>query len=434
MKREIGVLERPAFGPSLMLSLQHLFAMFGSTVLVPNLLGVDPAICLLMNGIGTLLYIFICKGKIPAYLGSSFAFIAPVGAVIGKFANPEEGYAAALGGFIITGLVFIIVALIIQAAGTGWIDVVFPPAAMGAIVAVIGLELIPVAAGMAGWIKPPSSPPDAAWALDRGTVIISTATLLITIIGSVLFRGFMRIIPILFGIVAGYLIAYWMGYAEFDKVAASSWVASPTFTMPSFKLGAILTIVPASLVVIAEHIGHLIVTSNIVKKDLSKDPGLHRSMLGNGISTMLSGFVGSTPNTTYGENIGVLAITRVYSTYVIGGAAVIAIVLSFFGKFSALIAEIPVAVMGGISLLLFGVIAASGLRMLVESKIDYSKPTNLYLTTIVLVVGLSGVEIVIGDFSLKGMGLATVVAIIMSLLFKLFDMLKLSNDHEASGH
>ncbi|MFF2094552.1 uracil permease [Paenibacillus sp. NPDC058174] len=434
MKREIGVLERPAFGPSLMLSLQHLFAMFGSTVLVPNLLGVDPAICLLMNGIGTLLYIFICKGKIPAYLGSSFAFIAPVGTVIGKFANPEEGYAAALGGFIITGLVFIIVALIIQAAGTGWIDVVFPPAAMGAIVAVIGLELIPVAAGMAGWIKPPSAPADAAWTLDGGTVIISTATLLITIIGSVLFRGFMRIIPILFGIVAGYLIAYWMGYAEFGKVAASSWVAAPTFTTPSFQLGAILTIVPASLVVIAEHIGHLIVTSNIVKKDLSKDPGLHRSMLGNGISTMLSGFVGSTPNTTYGENIGVLAITRVYSTYVIGGAAIIAIVLSFFGKFSALIAEIPVAVMGGISLLLFGVIAASGLRMLVESKIDYSKPTNLYLTTIVLVVGLSGVEIVIGDFSLKGMGLATVVAIIMSLLFKLFDMLKLSNDHEASGH
>ncbi|MUT68772.1 uracil permease [Paenibacillus sp. NEAU-GSW1] len=434
MKREIGVHERPPLGPSLMLSLQHLFAMFGSTVLVPNILGVDPAICLLMNGIGTLLYIFITKGKIPAYLGSSFAFLAPVGAVIGNFASPEEGYAAALGGFIATGLIFTIVALIIQAAGTGWINVVFPPAAMGAIVAVIGLELIPTAAGMAGWIKPPSAAPDAAWTMDPDAVIISTATLLITILGSVLFRGFMRIIPILFGIVAGYVIASLMGYANFDLVKAGHWIDAPAFAAPSFELGAILTIIPASLVVIAEHIGHLIVTGNIVNKDLSKDPGLHRSLLGNGISTMLSGFLGSTPNTTYGENIGVLAITRVYSTFVIGGAAVIAIILSFLGKFSALIAAIPTPVMGGVSLLLFGVIAASGLRMLVESKIDYSKPTNLYLTTIVLVIGLSGVKVVIGDFSLSGMGLATVVAIVLSLLFKLFEVTKLSNDDEVSEH
>ncbi|MFF2484732.1 uracil permease [Paenibacillus sp. NPDC058071] len=434
MKREIGVLERPPLGQSFMLSLQHLFAMFGSTVLVPNLLGVDPAVCLLMNGIGTLLYLFIVKGKIPAYLGSSFAFIAPVGAVIGQFASPEEGYSAALGGFIAAGIVFTLVALIIQVAGTKWIDFVFPPAAMGAIVAVIGLELIPVAAGMAGWIKPPSAAATDAWSLNADTVIISTVTLLITILGSVLFRGFLRIIPILVGIVSGYLLAYLMGYVDFKPVADSGWLAAPTFTTPSFHLGAILTIVPASLVVIAEHIGHLIVTGNIVNKDLSKDPGLHRSMLGNGISTLLSGFVGSTPNTTYGENIGVLAITRVYSTFVIGGAAVIAIILSFFGKFSALVSAIPVPVMGGVSLLLFGVIAASGLRMLVESKIDYSKPTNLYLTTVVLVVGLSGVEVVIGDFSLKGMGLATVVAIVMSLLFKVFDILKMSNDHEKTSH
>ncbi|MFC4812116.1 uracil permease [Paenibacillus sp. GCM10023250] len=434
-QKEIGIDERPPLGQSLMLSIQHLFAMFGSTVLVPNLLKVDPAICLLMNGIGTLLYLFIVKGKIPAYLGSSFAFIAPAGAVIGNHAAPDDGYAAALGGFIAAGVVFTIVALIIKAAGTGWIRVLFPPAAMGAIVAVIGLELIPTAAGMAGWIKPPNAAPAVVWTPDPTAITISVVTLLITVLGSVLFRGFMRIIPILVGIVCGYALAYALHYTSFDAVAGRGWLESPTFTLPTFEWAAILTIVPASLVVIAEHIGHLIVTGNIVRKDLSKDPGLHRSMLGNGISTVLSGFLGSTPNTTYGENIGVLAITRVYSTFVIGGAAVIAVVLSFLGKFSALISGIPDPVMGGVSLLLFGVIAASGLRMLVESKIDYSKPTNLYLTAIVLVTGLSGAKITIGDFSLSGMALATVTAIVLSLLFKLFEITRMSNDAEASsGH
>jgi len=434
MRKEIGVHDRPPMVQSAMLSLQHLFAMFGSTVLVPNLLGVDPAICLLMNGIGTLLYLWICKGKIPAYLGSSFAFIAPAGAVIGNYTSHDEGYSAALGGFIVAGLIFTILAWVIQVAGTRWINVVFPPAAMGAIVAVIGLELVPVAARMAGWI-PPADVLEDNWTMDGKTVLLSSLTLGITILGSVLFRGFMRIIPILFGIVSGYVIAILMGgFVKFDMLAERGWLEAPHFTTPTFELAAILTIVPAALVVIVEHIGHLIVTGNIVKKDLSKDPGLHRSMLGNGISTLLSGFVGSTPNTTYGENIGVLAITRVYSTFVIGGAAVIAIVLSFFGKFSALITNIPGAVMGGVSLMLFGVIAASGFRMLVESKVDYSKPTNLFLTLIVLVTGLSGVKITSGSFSLSGMALATVVAIVFSLLFKLFDVTRLSNDHEDAGH
>lgn len=427
MRREIGVLERPPLAMSIPLSLQHLFAMFGSTVLVPNLLGVDPAICLLMNGIGTLLYILMCKGKIPAYLGSSFAFIAPAGSVIANYASHGDGYSAALGGFIAAGVVFILVALIIQWAGTNWVHVVFPPAAMGAIIAVIGLELIPTAAKMAGLI---SKGADAAWKPDATTITVSLSTLLITVLGSVLFRGFMRIIPILIGIVAGYVIAWLAGLTDFTHVKEASFFAHPTFTLPSFEWSAILTIIPAALVVVVEHTGHLIVTGNIVGKDLTKEPGLHRSLLSNGISTVISGFTGATPNTTYGENIGVLAITRVYSTFVIGGAAVFAIVLSFLGKLSALIAAIPEAVMGGVSLLLFGSIAASGLRMLVESKVDYSKPTNLYLTTIVLVTGLSGVKIEIGDFSLSGMGLATVVGIVMSLLFKLFEVTRLSNDTE----
>jgi len=430
MSRAIGVHERPPLGQSLTLSLQHLFAMFGSTVLVPNLLGVDPAVCLLMNGIGTLLYILITKGKIPAYLGSSFAFISPAGAVIGQYASDGNGYAAALGGFIVAGLVFTILAVIIQYAGTGWINVVFPPAAMGAIVAVIGLELIPVAARMAGWIAPAGA---AEWKPDADTLILSISTMLVTILGNVLFRGFMRIIPILIGIVFGYVLAFLMGVIDFGFLNEPKWFDAPTFTTPVFKLTAILIIVPAALVVVAEHIGHLIVTGNIVEKDLSKEPGLHRSMLGNGISTMLSGFVGSTPNTTYGENIGVLAMTRVYSTFVIGGAAVIAVLLSFLGKFSSLVSHIPVAVMGGISLLLFGVIAASGLRMLVESKVDYGKPTNLFLTTIVLVTGLSGAKITSGNFELTGMALATVVAILFSLLFKIFEVTKLSNENEETA-
>jgi len=429
MGREIGVNERPPLGQSLFLSLQHLFAMFGSTVLVPTLLGVDPAICLLMNGIGTLLYIWICRGRIPAYLGSSFAFIAPAGAVIGTVSAPNLGYPAALGGFIAAGVVFALVAWIVKLAGTGWINVVFPPAAMGAIVMVIGLELVPVAAQMAGWI--PDGKPD--WAPNPDMILLSTATLAVTVLGNFLFRGFFKIIPILIGIVFGYVLAWLMGMADFSGVREASFFAWPTFTAPEFKWVAIATILPASLVVIAEHIGHLIVTGNIVGKDLSKDPGLHRSMLGNGISTILSGFVGSTPNTTYGENIGVLAITRVYSTFVIGGAAVFAILLSFLGSFSALIQAIPGPVMGGVSLLLFGVIAASGLRMLVESKVDYSRASNLLLTTVVLVTGLSGVKLVIGDFSLSGMALATVAAIVLSLLFRLFEVSGLSSE-EQDGH
>lgn len=432
IRKEIGVHERPPLGQALPLSFQHLFAMFGSTVLVPNLLGVDPAICLLMNGLGTLFYLWLCQGKIPAYLGSSFAFLASATMVV-KYEIGEGGYAAALGGFIVAGIIFTLVAIIIRFAGTKWIDVVFPPAAMGAIVAIIGLELVPVAAGMAGWIPSNGADP-ATWSMDGKVVFLSTATLLITVLGSVLFRGFMKIIPILIGIISGYLIAIPLGLTNFDKVGEASLIAAPTFTAPVFEWTVIIAIAPAALVVIAEHIGHLVVTGNIVKKDLSKDPGLHRSMLGNGLSTIVSGFVGATPNTTYGENIGVLAITRVYSTFVIGGAAVIAIVLSFMGKFSALIAGIPEAVMGGVSLLLFGVIAASGLRMLIEAKVDYSKPTNLFLTTIVLVTGLSHVELKLGDFALKGMALATVVAIVFSLLFKLFQVMRISNDEESAGH
>jgi len=415
--RVIGVNERPPFAESIPLSFQHLFAMFGASILVPVLFKINPSTVLLMNGVGTLIYIFITKRKVPAFLGSSFAFISPVFLVIAGY-----GYQAALGGFIASGLVFITVALLFKFLGSNWIHTVFPPAAMGAIVAIIGLELAPVAANMAGLVTENNQP------LDLKTVTVSVSTLLIVILGSVLFKGFLRIIPILTGIVGGYLIAVSMGIVNWSSIGNASWFSLPTFYFPVFNLSAIIIIIPASLVVVAEHIGHLIVTGNIVEKDLTKDPGLHRSLMGDGVSTVLSGFVGSVPTTTYGENIGVLALTKVYSVWVIGGAAVISIGISFIGKLTAAVQTIPSAVMGGVSLMLFGVIAASGIRMLVEAKVDYSKPKNLILTAFVLTIGLSGAHIKVGSVVLAGMALATVLSIVISLSFKLFEVAGWMND------
>ncbi|RKO67701.1 uracil permease [Desulfofundulus salinus] len=417
--REIQVEERLPLLQTLPLSLQHLFAMFGATVLVPVLFKINPATVLLFNGIGTLLYLVVCKGRIPAYLGSSFAFISPVFVVLSKYS-----YSDALGGFVAVGLFFTAVALLIGAVGTKWIDVVFPAAAMGAIVAVIGLELAPVAAQMAGLVGEPGKP----YVPDPRAITVSMFTLGVTILGTVVFRGFMAVIPVLFGVVAGYVLSLFLGLVRTDMIVSAPWFAFPDLYFPTFNPAAVAIILPAALVVIAEHIGHLFVTSNIVGRDLARDPGLNRSLLGNGLSTLLSGFFGSTPNTTYGENIGVMAITKVYSVWVIGGAAVMAIILSFIGKLSAAIQSIPVPVMGGVSLLLFGVIAASGIRMLVESKVDYSKARNLILTSVVLIIGISGAQVELGAVSLKGMGLATVVSILLSLVFKLLDLLGLTRE------
>jgi len=425
-RNEIQVHERPPLTQSIPLGIQHLFAMFGSTVLVPILFGVNPATILLLNGVGTILYIFITKGKIPAYLGSSFAFISPVTAVLDKY-HGDEGFSYALGGFLVVGIVLTLVGILIKFVGVKWIDVLFPPAAMGAIVAVIGLELVPVAAEMAGWIPTAEDNPDT-WTMNMTHATVAALTLIITIIFWVTLRGFLKIIPILLGIISGYIIAALFGILDFSKVDQAGWIAMPEMYTMKFDLSAILIILPAALVLLPEHIGHLFVTSNIVGKDLTKDPGLDRSFIGNGVSTIISSFFGSTPNTTYGENIGVLAITRVYSTFVIGLAAVFAIILSFSGKLAAVIQSIPGPVMGGISLLLFGIIAASGIRMLVEAKIDYSNSQNLILTCVVLVIGISGVTIELGEVELSGMGLATVVAILLGLFFKLLDILNLSNE------
>lgn len=416
-QKTIDTAERPPLLTTIPLSLQHLFAMFGSTVLVPILFHVNPATVLLFNGIGTLFYLILCKGKIPAYLGSSFAFLSPVFLVLSEYS-----YEAALGGFIVVGMVFCAVSLIVHAIGTSWIDVIFPPASMGAIVAVIGLELMPTAANMAGLTGENT---------DATVIFVSIATLAVTIFASMAFRGFLSIIPILIGVVAGYIIAFAAGIVDLSHVESAPWLAIPTIYTPEFDLRAILIILPASIVVIVEHIGHLIVTGNIVGQNLAKDPGLDRSLLGNGVSTIFSGLFGSTPNTTYGENIGVLAITKVYSTWVIGGAALFAILLSCLGKLAALIQSIPTPVMGGVSMLLFGVIAASGIRILVEAKVDYNNPMNLLLTSIVMGVGVSTASLTIGTVTLRGMSLATVIAIILSVSFRIILALRRQGQKES---
>ena len=410
-RKVIQVEERPPLLLNIPLSIQHLFAMFGATVLVPFLFNVNPTTCLFMNGIGTLLYLFLTKGKIPSYLGSSFAFISPVMVILST-----SSYSDAQSGFIVFGLIFILFSLIIKYTGTGWIDIIFPPACMGAIIAVIGLELAPTAAGMAGLTGD---------VIDFRNIAVSMFTLAVTIIGSVAFKGFMAIIPILFGVICGYIFSFFMGLVDLAPVVAAPWFQMPHFYQPTFNLNAILIIAPAALVVLAEHIGHLVVTGNVVERNLIKDPGLARSLFADGCSNVLSGFFGATPNTTYGENIGVMALTKVYSVWVIGGAAVMAICLSFVGKLSELIRSIPVPVMGGVCILLFGVIAASGIRVLVESKVDYSKSANLVMSSVIMIVGLSGAKLTFGTISVQGMVLATLVAILMSLTFKLLDSLGL---------
>lgn len=415
-KRIIQVDEKVPVKLLIPLSIQHMFAMFGASVLVPFVFGINPAIVLFMNGLGTLLFILITKGRAPAYLGSSFAFLAPAGIVISKW-----GYDYALGCFVAVGFCGCVLALIIYKFGSEWINVVLPPAAMGPVVALIGLELAGTAASNAGLKDEVLLP---------ANIIVFLVTLLTAVIGSVVFRGFLSVIPILIAIIAGYVASLACGIVDFSEVAAAPLFALPNFQTPKFNMQAIAIVLPVLLVITSEHIGHQIVTSKIVGRDLLKDPGLHRSLFADNFSTMLSGFIGSVPTTTYGENIGVMAMTKVYSVYVIGGAAVLSIICSFIGKMTTLISTIPGPVIGGISFLLYGMIGASGLRILVDSRVDYGKSRNLMLTSIVFVTGLSGISVNIGTVSLTGMVLACVVAMALSLIFYILDKLKLTNDRE----
>ena len=398
------------------LSIQHMFAMFGASVLVPFIFGIKPAVVLFMNGVGTLIFIFITKKKAPAYLGSSFAFLAPAGLVIKQF-----GYEYALGGFIAVGFCGCIIAFIIYKFGSKWIDVVLPPAAMGPVVALIGLELAGTAASTAGIVGD---------TITAQNAIVFFVTLGVAVLGSVLFKKFFSVIPILIAIICGYIAALATNLVDFEAVENAAFFALPNFSTPKFDINAILIILPVILVIVSEHIGHQIVTGKIINRDLIKDPGLHRSLFADNFSTMLSGFIGSVPTTTYGENIGVMAVTKVYSVSVIAGAAVISIICSFIGKLSALISTIPGPVIGGISFLLYGMIGASGIRILVDSQVDLGKSRNLALVSVVFVTGLSGVAVKFNNIQLTGMVLACIVAMLMSLLFYIFDKLNLMNDSE----
>ena len=416
-KRIIQVDEKVPVKLLVPLSIQHMFAMFGATVLVPFIFGINPAIVLFMNGVGTLLFILITKGKAPAYLGSSFAFLAPAGVVIAKY-----GFEYAQGGFVVVGLAGCVLAFIIYKFGTDWIDVVLPPATMGPVVALIGLELAGSAASTAGLTGVDK--------VDVKNVIVFLVTLGVAIFGQVLFRGFLSVVPILVAIICGYIAAACCGVLDFTDVMQASWFAIPSFQLAKFKADAVLTILPVLLVIASEHIGHQIVTSKIVGRDLLKDPGLHRSIFADNFSTAISGLIGSVPTTTYGENIGVMAVTGVYSVRVIGGAAVLSILIAFCGKISALISTIPGPVIGGISILLYGMIGTSGLRILVDNKVDYGKNRNLTLTSVIFVIGLSGISLSLGNVQLTGMVLACVIGMILSLVFYVLDRLKLTNDSQ----
>jgi uracil permease len=401
--RTVDVGERLPLLQSIPLSLQHLFAMFGATVLVPFLVGLDTSVTLFSSGVGTLLYILITKGRIPAYLGSSFAFISALTAIIGSTpgqVGSDAKIGLAMGGCVVVGLIYIVVALAIAKFGTRWIDFLLPPVVIGSVVMVIGLGLAGVAVGMATKGATPT--------YHSEYFLVALSALAIAILAAVFFKGFLGVIPVLIGLLAGQV--------DFSAVRTASVFAVPHFVFPRFDWHVILTLAPISLVVITEHIGHLIVTNNVVGRNFMKDPGLHRSLAGDGVATAFAGFIGGPPNTTYGENIGVMAITRVFSVWVIGGAAVIAVVMSFLPQVGAIIRSIPVQVMGGICILLFGIIASAGIRMLVEAGIDFSQKRNLIIASVILVIGIGGARITIGGVEFSEMPLATYVGILLNIL------------------
>ncbi|MDI9421446.1 MAG: solute carrier family 23 protein [Bacillota bacterium] len=395
--RQLGVGEHVALG------FQHLFAMFGATVLVPLLTGLDPAVALFTSGSGTLIFQLLTKGQVPAYLGSSFAFIAPIIAAAGQWGLPY-----ALGGGVAVGLVYAAVALLIAKIGTNWVDRVLPPVVIGSVIIVIGLGLASTAVGMAGFVDGGS--------LATPEVRVALFTLLVTVLGTIFFKGFLAVVPILIGIVAGYLFALTQGVVDFGPVREAAWIGLPQFMAPKFNAAAIAMILPVALVSITEHLGDVLVMSKITGKDYYRKPGLHRTLLGDGLATSWAALWGGPPNTTYGENAGVLAITGVHNVSIVRTAAILAVALSFIQKMGALISTIPSAVMGGVSIVLFGVIAASGLRTLVESGIDYGDKRNLVISSVILVLGIGSAELGLGALKLQGMGLATVVGILLNLV------------------
>lgn len=404
----LDVDERPGTGQWIGLSLQHMFSMFGSTVLVPILVGLNPGIALFSSGVGTLMYLLITRHKIPAYMGSSFSFIVLMMALM-----KSTGYPGIAQGTIAVGCVYLIVSLIVSRFGSAWIDRILPPIVVGPIVMVIGLSLAATAAK------------DATMngsTYDIKYFIVAMLTLLITIVFNMFFKGFLGLIPILLGIVGGYIIACLFGIVKFSGVMSAHWFSLPAFQIPfvnyhpQFYWGAILSMAPIAFVTMTEHMGHIMVLNELTDRNYFKDPGLNHTLAGDGTASIIAGFVGGPPVTSYGENIGVLAITRVHSVYVLAGAASFAILFSFVGKLSALIESIPSPVIGGISFLLFGVIASSGLRVMIEDQTDFNEKRNLMISSVILVIGIGNAYLQLGQYEFSGLAVAAVLGIVLNLV------------------
>lgn len=404
----LDVDERPEFGQWVGLSLQHMFSMFGSTVLVPILVGLNPGIALFSSGVGTLMYLLITRHKIPAYMGSSFSFIVPMMALM-----KSTGYPGIAQGTIAVGCVYLLVSLIVTMIGSDWIDRVLPPIVVGPIVMVIGLSLASTAAKDATL---------NGTHYDLRYFAVAMLTLLVTIAFNMFCKGFLGLIPILLGIVCGYVIACLFGIVDLAPVASAHWFSLPDFQIPfvtykpHFYWGAILSMAPIAFVTMTEHMGHIMVLNELTERNYFKDPGLNHTLAGDGTASIIAGFVGGPPVTSYGENIGVLAITRVHSVYVLAGAALFAVFFSFVGKLSALIESIPGPVIGGISFLLFGVIASSGLRVMIEDQIDFNKKRNLMISSVILVIGIGNAYLKLGQYQFSGLAVAAVLGIILNLI------------------
>lgn len=403
--------DMPKPGLLLGLSFQHLFAMFGSTVLVPILVGIDPAIALFSSGLGTLAHLTVTKYKIPAYMGSSFAYIATMQTLL-----KTNGMPAVAQGAISGGLVYLLVALIVKFAGKDWIDKILPPIVVGPIIMVIGLSLA-------------TSAVDNAMLVNNKYSVTSLGLSMITLFSVIIFsiygKKIVAVIPILLGLIVGYLFAIGLGFltgqtiVDFSGVAKASWLDIPNFHIlladGHFRLypSAILTMAPIAFVTMTEHFGHVMVLNSLTGRDFFKDPGLERTLTGDGLAQVIAGFFGAPPVTSYGENIGVMALNKIFSVYVIAGAAIIAVVMSFVGKISALLQSIPASVLGGVSISLFGVIASSGLKILVENKVDFDNKKNLFIASVILVSGIGGLMLQIADLQITSVAFSTLLGIIL---------------------
>ena len=416
-KMTYNIDEMPPMGKAIILAIQHVFAMFGATILVPILVNAAAGeevltipVALVASGIGTLIYILCTKGRSPVYLGSSFAFITPVAAAYAK-----GGISGAMTGIMAVGLVYIIVAYIIHFVGKDWLEKLLPPVVIGPMIMIIGLGLAPSAIGQIGL--------SSGTELDLNVLIVALVSFLVTAIVMTRAKGFLKVIPFLIGIICGYITAVCLGMIDFKVVSEASFFSMPHFQIMfkdyDLNFSALLTIVPIALVTLCEHIGDHTSLGNIIGKDLIQDPGLDRTLLGDGIATFVAGAIGGPANTTYGENTSVVGMTKVASVKVIGMAACFAIAIGFLGKFTALVSTIPNAVLGGVSLLLYGFIAVNGLKVLIKNQVNFEDSKNVVVASSMLVLGLGGaaISIISGDISLtiSGMSLASIVGILLNL-------------------